>query len=328
MKKKPPVPESVRSPLIEGLDHDRTGKVCQLFYLPDYEGMRFKLFGNNASVHDVPLPFLVPGKGRTLNLIDYWWRSQMPWVKHDVVAMGRAIDRFLPKHLRGNPDYHQRGRIIKHCQPLLVELVFRWLLTGTGLSQYKESGGFICGQKMPDGLIEWSEMNPSAVTPTTKSQTGHDEPMLITECTERFGYGPVALTHPLFELARRIAHELGLIIADTKFEVGLNEKGELVLIDEVLTPDTSRIFTKAELALARANPGYKPKSFDKQPIRNYVWDTLGVGPKTELTPEVVSNVQSHNYPDELIRQTSGRYDEILNIFTRKTAEDYVLTLAE
>lgn len=252
----------------------------------------------------------------------------MPWVKHDVVAIGRTIDKYLPEHLRGKPDYHQRGRIIKHCYPLLVELVFRWLLTGTGLSQYKENNGVICGQKMPDGLIEWSEMNPSAVTPTTKSQTGHDEPMLITECIERFGYGPIALTHPLFELARRIAHELGLIIADTKFEVGLNEKGELVLIDEVLTPDTSRIFTKEELALARATPGYKPKSFDKQPIRNYVWETLQVGPKTELTDEVVARVQGHTYPADLIEQTSARYDSILKIFTGKTAEDYVLSLAE
>src|SRR3989338_227336 len=180
-KQKPPVPESVRPPLINGLDHFRTVKVCQLFHLPD-ENLLFKLFSDCASVHDIPLPFTVPKKGMTLNLIDYWWRAQMPWVPHDVVAIGRWIDRYLPDALQGNLEYHLRGRIIRKHTPLLVELIYRWLLTGTGLTQYNELGGWICGQKMPHGLKEWDELNPSAATPTTKSQHGHDEPMLLEEC--------------------------------------------------------------------------------------------------------------------------------------------------
>jgi len=324
-KKKPLVPESVRPPLIEGLELERAGKVCQLFRLPDWEGLRFKLSSDCVSVHDIPLPFPVPGKGRTLNLIDHWWRTQMPWVNHDIVAVGPRIDGFLPKHIRGNPDFHQRGRIITACYPLLVELVFRWLLTGTGLTQYKEKKGFICGQKMPDGLREWDELNPSAATPTTKSQTGHDEPMDLNVCVERFGHGPIAMTHPLFELGRRIAAELGLSIADTKFEVGLNDKSELVLIDEVLTPDSSRFLRTEDVAIARRT-GEKPPSFDKQPIRNYVWNVLCVGPKTELTKETVARVQGHIYPSELIKQTSECYEQLLKMLTGKSAEEYVLSL--
>lgn len=324
-KTKPPVPESVRPPLIEGLEHFRTGKVSQLFHLPNYEDLLFQLFSDCASVHDIPLPFTVPKKGMTLNLLDFWWRQQFPWVRHSVVAIGRGIDKILPERYRGNSDYHLRGRIIQRHTPLLVELIYRWLLTGTGLTQYSELAGKICGQQMPAGLKEWDELNPSAATPTTKSLTGHDEAMLLENCIQRFGRGPIELTHPLFEIARRIAFEKGIAIADTKCEVAMNEKGELVLIDEVLTPDTSRYIRWVDILEARRT-GKKPPSFDKQPIRDYVWETHGVGPKTPLTPENVGRVQGHMYPISLIEQTTSRYEEITKILIGVSGEEFAASL--
>lgn len=249
----------------------------------------------------------------------------MPWVRHDLVAIGSGIDEYLPGALCGNFEYYLRGRIIARHTPLLVELIYRWLLTGTGLTQYNELDGYICGQKMPDGLREWDELNPSAATPTTKSLTGHDEPMLLAECREHFGHEPIALTHPLLEIARRTAFEKGITLADTKFEVGRNEKGEPVLIDEVLTPDTSRYLRWTDVLEARRT-GKKPPSFDKQPVRDYVFRELGVGPKTPLTPENVSRVQSHQYPPELIEQTTARYEEITKILIGVSGEEYLDSL--
>ncbi|MDO8591041.1 MAG: phosphoribosylaminoimidazolesuccinocarboxamide synthase, partial [bacterium] len=174
---------------------------------------------------------------------------------------------------------------------------------------------------------EWSEINPSVATPTTKDPKGHDVHMDIKECIKRFGNGPIALTHPLFELGIRIAAERCLIIADTKFEVGLNERGELILIDEVLTPDSSRFLTPEEIIKARNLQGYKPISFDKQPIRDYLWNVLAVGAETPLTNEVVTKVHNHIYPAELSEQTSERYKRLHKILTGMTAYEHLATLS-
>ncbi len=321
-----PIPKQVEPVLLKGLKLAARGKVCELYYLPGWPGLLLKVISDRASVHDIILPFLVPLKGVVLSLVDWWWRAQMPWVRHDVIAVGKKIDGFLPEELRGNADLHRRARIIVAQDALAVELVFRWLLTGTGLKKYKKNGAVVCGQKLREGMVEWDEINPSAATPTTKDPDGHDEHMELQEAIKRFGPEPFALTHPLFELGRRIAAERGVIIADTKFEVGRNERGELVLIDEALTPDSSRYLPPEELATARSTPGYKPASYDKQPIRNYVSETLGVGADTPLTDGVVAKVHGHEYPSALIEQTTGRYESLHSKLTGMTIDEHVASL--
>ena len=325
-----PVPPQVEPTFLPGIALEKRGKVCELYDIPGWPVLRLKVISDRASVHDIILPFHIPGKGKVLNFIDDWWRRQMPHIEHDVAALGPEIDAYLPQHLRDNPDLHQRARVIKAHQALEVELIYRWLLTGTGLTQYKEKNGFVCGQKLPDGLREWDELNPSVATPTTKDEEGHDEAMDLSECIARFGLKTIALTYPLFEMGRKKAADRGVIIADTKFEVGKDLldgelDGELVLIDEALTPDSSRYLTPEAVAEARRT-GAKPPSYDKQPIRDYVWKYLGVGPKTPLTEEVIAKVHGHTYPSDLIAETAARYEQLLKILTGMNRDEYAATL--
>ncbi|MBI2476493.1 MAG: phosphoribosylaminoimidazolesuccinocarboxamide synthase [Candidatus Taylorbacteria bacterium] len=322
-----PIPKQVEPVFLEGLKLISRGKVCELYTgLPGRPDLGLKVISDRASAHDIILPFPVPNKGIYLNLIDWWWRQQMPWVRHDVVAIGPKIDEYLPKEHRGKPNLHRRARIISLLQALMVELVFRWLLTGTGLKKYRQNKGVVCGQKLVDGLVEWSEINPSVATPTTKDPDGHDVHMDLDEAVRRFGTSPFELTHPLFEVGRRIAATHGIMIADTKFEVGRNERGELVLIDEVLTSDSSRFLPEKEVQMARTTPGYKPASFDKQPIRDYLLNVLGVGAETPLTDEVIANVHNHRYPDDIGEETTARYEKLHKMLTGMTAVGHLGTL--
>ncbi len=315
-----PTPKQVEPELLSGLKLVARGKVCELYDLPDYFDLRLKVISDRASVHDIILPFHVPGKGEVLNFIDLFWRREFADVPHDVVAFGSQIDQYLPTHLRGRSDLYRRARVITACEALPAELIWRSRLTGTGLRAYREHGGFICGQQFPLGLQEWDELLPAAFTPTTKDPDGHDEHMTLEDFIGKFGQGPIQLTRPVFEHGEQIAAARGIIIADTKFEVGRKRSGPLVLIDEVLTPDSSRYLAPEDLAEAQRT-GKRPPSFDKQPIRDYVLEHLGVGANTPLTDEVVAKVHGAAYPQQLIEQTSGRYEELLKRLTGKTRDE-------
>lgn len=307
-----PIPKPVEPTLLPGLDLAGRGKVCELYNLPGFPGLRLKVISDRASVHDIILPFHVPRKGEVLNRIDLFWRSCFPDVKSDVIAAGAAIDEYLPEPLRGNTDLYRRARIIGACRPIRAELIYRSLLTGTGWKAYKNNHGVICGQEFPQGLREWDELSPPAFTPTTKAEDGHDVHMTVHEFYERFGRPPEEITRPVFENGTRIAAERGVIIADTKFEVGADAVNRLILIDEVLTPDSSRFLRPEDVAEARRT-GKRPPSFDKQPIRDYVSEVLGVNADTPLTDEVTAKVHSHKFPEELIRETSDRYVQLLKL---------------
>ncbi|HEY4517352.1 MAG TPA: phosphoribosylaminoimidazolesuccinocarboxamide synthase [Candidatus Paceibacterota bacterium] len=320
-----PIPKQVKQKLLQGLDFIARGKVCELYSLPDHPGLLLKVVSDRASVHDIILPFLVPHKGEVLNFIDHFWRQLFPNIAHDVVAVGSDIDEYLPKNLRGNLVRHRRSRIIKSCEAVSAEIIYRHLLTGTGLKKYQQYDGVVCGQQFPAGLKEWDELEPSAFTPTTKDPDGHDEHMDVEVFASRFGMEPMFLTSPVFKQGKDIAAKQGVIIADTKFEVGRDEFGRVTLIDEVLTPDSSRYLKPEDVEEARRT-GKRPPSFDKQPIRDYVQKYLGVGPETPLTEEVVDKVHSHQYPRKLIEQTSERYVELLRLLTGLTPDQYAATL--
>ena len=316
-----PIPQQVEPELLPYLDLKGRGKVCELYDLPDYFDLRFKVISDRVSVHDIILPFLIPGKGEVLNFVDHFWRSQFPEVRHDVVAIGSQVDQYLPARLRGRPGLYRQSRVITACGALPAELIWRSRLTGTGLKSYRQNKGVICGQQFPEGLGEWDKLLPSAFTPTTKDPIGHDEHMTVQEFIGRFGEGPMHFTRPVFEHGEQVAEARGIVIADTKFEVGRNNSGKLVLIDEVLTPDSSRYLAPEDLAEA-LRTGKRPPSFDKQPIRDYVLEHLGVGADTPLTDEVVAKVHGAIYPQWLIDETAGRYEELLKRLTGKTRDQY------
>lgn len=320
-----PLPWQVEPVLLPGLDLIARGKVCELYALPGRPHLCLKVFSDRASVHDIVLPFHVPGKGEVLNFIDHSWRQLFPDITHDVFAVGSVIDPYVPAHLRGDADLHRRARVIRWCKPLPVELIYRSLLTGTGLTKYRQNDGYVCGQKFPDGLKEWGELNPAAFTPTTKDPDGHDEHLDVQVFEKLFGREPAEFTRPVFERGRSIAAEREVIIVDTKFEVGKGPDSALFLIDEVLTPDSSRYLRSDDLEQAR-RIGKRPPSFDKQPIRGYVSKHLGVGADTPLTDEVLERVHTHTYPDDLIAETANRYRELLKLLTGVSADEYAAAL--
>jgi len=242
---------------------------------------------DRISVFDVVLPTPIPDKGRVLTQLSLWW-------------FDRLAD-LMPNHVISATDVpvEWQGRAIR-CQRLemvQVECVARGYLTGSGLKEYQRSGT-VCGIPLPEGLTEASRLPEPIFTPTTKASIGeHDEPMTFDEVIAQEGKDRAEdLRHLTLEIYRRgsaLAAERGILIADTKVEIGLAPDGALVLADEVLTPDSSR-FWPADAW----RPGEVQHPYDKQMVRDWAvstgWD------KTAPGPEV---------PDEIVAATRARYVE-------------------
>src|SRR5204862_1665303 len=197
----------------------------------------------------------------------------------------------LPKDLQPLTDQiARRSMIVKKCQPLAIECVVRGYLAGSGWKEYQKSQT-VCGIKLPAGLVESSELPEPIFTPATKAETGHDINISFEQAAQRIGAEAAeqvrALSVRIYVAARRYAQERGIIIADTKFEFGYYQ-GSLILIDEALTPDSSR-FWPAD----RYQPGRSQPSFDKQFLRDYL-ETLDwnkTPPAPELPPEIVARTR-------------------------------------
>ena len=195
----------------------------------------------------------------------------------------------------------RRCMIVKKAQPLAIECVVRGYLAGSGWKEYRERQT-VCGIKLPAGLAESSELPEPIFTPATKAESGHDENISFTEAAKLVGADIAeqarAASMKIYQFAREYARQRGIIIADTKFEFGLFD-GKLLLIDEVLTPDSSR-FWPAD----KYQPGRSQPSFDKQFVRDYLetltWDKTPPAPA--LPPEIVSKTQA-NYLDAYARLT-------------------------
>jgi len=146
--------------------------------------------------------------------------------------------------------------------------------------------------------------------------------MTLDEFEIQFGDKSERFTHSVYDSAASIAMKRNIVIADTKFEVGTDCRKRLVLIDERLMPDSSRYLLASDIEAACAT-GAKPPSFDKQPIRDYVQEHLGVGPKTPLTPDAIARVHGHRYPQSLIEETVDRYEQVVFLLTGMTSDEYV-----
>jgi phosphoribosylaminoimidazole-succinocarboxamide synthase len=265
---------------------------------------------DRISAFDVVLPNPVPDKGRVLTGLSlFWFKHTADLVANHLISADRA--RF-PAPFDADADLAGRAMLVHRASVIPVECVARGFLSGSGWSQYKESGQ-VCGIELASGLVESSRLPEPIFTPTTKAASGHDLPMTPDEVVDLLGRGLAErlkeLTLSVYERAASIALERGIILADTKFEFGFFE-GDLILIDEVCTPDSSRFWPADGYEPGRAQP-----SFDKQAVRDWLdeagWDHEP--PPPEL-------------PAEVVAQTTARYVEAYEKLTGESFNDYLLRL--
>lgn len=275
---------------LPGIPKLHSGKVRDLFDLGEH---LLLVASDRISAFDCILPNPIPGKGEVLTQLSAHWFRQFDFVKNHVVATDFAD---FPEVLQPFGD-QLRGRsmIALKAQPLPVECVVRGYLVGGGWKEYQASGA-VCGIRLPAGLQQAQELPGTIFTPTTKAAAGHDESITWEQCCEILGTAVAEkvreLSIRIYEAGRDYAAQRGIIVADTKFEFGLLD-GEIILIDECLTPDSSRFWPADEYRV-----GTSPPSFDKQFVRDYLetldWD------KTPPAPSL---------PDEVVARTAAKYRE-------------------
>jgi phosphoribosylaminoimidazole-succinocarboxamide synthase len=269
---------------------------------------------DRVSAFDVVLPQPVPRKGEVLTLISAWWfgRTRDVVPSHLLAVHPDEIAERFPALAPTRGVWARRAMLVRRTEPFPVECVVRGYLSGSAWKEYAASGT-LAGEPLPAGLVESARLEPPVFSPATKAETGHDENIPFARMRETLG-AEVAerLRVASFGLYRRgleIAAEAGIVIADTKFEFGRDADGEIRVIDEVLTPDSSRFWPADRYAPGRGQP-----SFDKQPLRDYLqgladagrWDMRAPGP--DLSAEVVDET-SRRYQDAFRRITGVSLDD-------------------
>ena len=288
----PPAPE------IEGVEHVHSGKVRDLYRLPN--GNLLMVASDRISAYDWVLSSTIPDKGAILTRMSLWWFDQLK----DVVP-NHVLSTDVPDSVAG------RAVVCESLQMFPVECVARGYLTGSGLADYRATGA-VCGVALPEGLEDGSRLEEPIFTPATKAVVGdHDENVSFEDVAVQIG-GDIAgelkaLTLAVYRQAEWIAREQGIILADTKFEFGTRDDGTIVLADEVLTPDSSRFWPADEWQPGRTQPSY-----DKQIVRNWLvseesgWDKSS----GEAPPPL---------PQEVIDLTRAKYVEA---YERLTGENF------
>ena len=257
---------------------------------------------DRLSAFDVVMPDPVPGKGEVLTQISlFWFRMMQDIIENQLTS--RTIDDVIE-----DPDLceqlRRRSLVVKRLKPLPIEAVVRGYLIGSGWKDYQESGK-VCGIPLPPGLRQAERLPETLFTPASKAEAGaHDENITFEQVIELVGERLATrvrdVSIQIYEVAAAHALQRGIIIADTKFEFGLDDEGRLYLIDEVLTPDSSRFWPVEEYEV-----GMSPPSFDKQFVRDYLetldWDKTAPGPEL---------------PAEIIQKTAEKYQEALRRLTK------------
>ena len=282
------------APSIQGWTHLRTGKVRDLYLNDDQEMLL--VASDRISAFDWVLPTEIPGKGAILTQLSLFWFELL----EDIVP-NHIISDDVPKSVT------DRAVIVSPLEMFDIECVARGYLTGSGLSEYKESKS-ICGIQLADGLSDGSQLEKSIFTPATKAEVGdHDINIDFVAAAEIVG-NDVAhelqdLTLRLYDTAAEFSQSRGIILADTKFEFGRSKDGFITLADEALTPDSSR-FWEASLW----QPGKSQTSFDKQFVRDYLlqcgWDRKS--PPPELPREIVEKT-TQRYEEAFYRITGNKF---------------------
>jgi phosphoribosylaminoimidazole-succinocarboxamide synthase len=285
---------------LPGVERVATGKVRDVYRVDDN---LLIVATDRISAFDCILPQGIPGKGRVLTQMSlFWFDFLRDLVPNHLIAT--SVDEFPASLHPYREQLAGRSMLVKRCRMEPVECVARGYVSGSGWKDYKRTGA-ICGIPLPAGLLESARLPEPVFTPASKAETGHDENIAFEAVLQIVGVETANLLRDLtlriYGAAARHAESRGIILADTKFEFGWHE-GKLLLADEVLTPDSSRYWPRAEYA-----PGGPQKSFDKQFVRDYL-ETLDWNKQPPAPP----------LPDEVIARTSEKYHEAFTRITGKT----------
>ena len=266
---------------------------------------------DRVSAFDVVLPQPIPHKGEVLTQITAWWLDQLDdRLSHHLIAVDpeRIIARH-PELASTRSQWARRAMLVHRTDPVLVECVVRGYISGSAWKEYKHSGT-LAGEPLDQGLQESQRLDPAIFSPATKAQQGeHDENITFGQTMEILG-GELAerlkqLSLEIYGFGRDVAEQSDIILADTKFEFG-HKNGELLLIDEVLTPDSSRFWSKESYGVGRGQP-----SLDKQPVRDWLetldWD------KSPPPPDL---------PEDVVLESSERYKDVFQRLTGTALADY------
>ena len=293
----------MKTPIINNLELIAQGKVRDMYSI-DKDHLLI-VTTDRMSAFDVVLPDPIPGKGEILTQLSHFWFKQTENIVQNHLSDDFTLEKIIEDHT--NIDYYKtRSMVVKRLKPLPIEAVVRGYLIGSGWKDYQNSGS-VCGIALEDNLQMAAPFSEPIYTPATKAEFGeHDENISYEKTVDILGEDLARKVKDhavaIYNYGVQHASKRGIIIADTKFEFGLDEDGALYLIDEVLTPDSSRFWAMEDYQL-----GISPPSFDKQYLRDYLetldWD------KTEPGPEL---------PSEIIKNTATKYQSAYDIITEGT----------
>jgi phosphoribosylaminoimidazole-succinocarboxamide synthase len=225
---------------------------------------------DRISAFDVVMAETIPMKGAVLTQISAWWFDQLEGVvpHHMISADAETIIKEVPALKDHRADLAGRAMLCRRTEVFPIECVIRGYISGSAWKEYAQQGT-LAGEKLPPGLLESAKLEPAIFSPATKAETGHDENITVARMREVVGdevaYELESMARAVYTLGEKISRDQGIIIADTKFEFGRDRTGRIILIDEVMTPDSSR-FWAADVY----KPGRPQPSFDKQPLRDYL----------------------------------------------------------
>ncbi len=287
---------------LDGLDLVRKGKVREVY---DIGNELLIVASDRISAFDVIMNETVPEKGKILNQISTYWLKETTGIIENHLVSDTATE--YPSLLEYADYLNGRSMIVKKAKPLPVEFIVRGYIAGSGWKAYQETGE-ICGVNLPAGLEKYGKLDEPIFTPSTKADEGHDENIAYEQCCDILGKDLTDklrdMSINLYNYGSRKLEQEGVLLADTKFEFGELEDGSVILIDEALTPDSSRMWLAEDYS-----PGNEPTNYDKQILRDYLesldWD------KTPPAPTL---------PDEVINKILSKYKEA---FVKITGREYV-----
>jgi phosphoribosylaminoimidazole-succinocarboxamide synthase len=301
-----------------------SGKVRDSFTLPGHPDKMLVVATDRISIFDFVLNATVAQKGEVLTAMTVFWLTKvLQRFSHHLVASYSDIDEYLPEALRGNRSLQRRALVVKNLDMLQTELIVRGYLTGSGWRTYQAEKK-ICGIPLPDGYHDGSRLAQPIFTPTTKATEGHDEDIPADSISSDFRI----LALSMYSAAAAYALVRGIIIADTKFEVGLNK----TVADEVLTPDSSRFWLQEDW-IAAAEQRHSPSGFDKEPVRDWgrVVNTtidddgkriIGINKLDPTDPTHLRFVDKLEVPLGVLESTTARYLKIFEMLTGMTLEQF------
>lgn len=288
------------------------GKVRDIYAVGDDRVLL--LTTDRISAFDVVMAETIPMKGAVLTQISAWWFNELEGVVHHhmISADADEIIREVPALADHRGSLAGRAMLCRRTTVFPIECVIRGYLSGSAWKEYA-AHGTLAGEQLPAGLVESEKLEPAIFSPATKAESGHDENITISRMREMIGdetaYTLESMTRAVYTLGEKLAREQGIIIADTKFEFGRDRDGRIILIDEVMTPDSSRFW-----AADAYQPGRPQPSFDKQPLRDYLDAERKAGRWNGDAPPPP-------LPREVVEATSKRY---LEAYRRVTGKELVI----